>query len=310
MLKAKDFKEYAKEALAGRWLKSGIVGMVAGILGASIGVAGMSTSSVSSGTEGSEWLESATGNHILPSNVSNMPEIPAMLIAIVLGIALIVLLWAIVVMIIGGATTLGYAKYNLNLVDDNEPAMRDLFSQYHRLGAGFGMQFFRNLYVTLWSFLFVIPGMIANYSYYMTPFILCENPEMTARQAIRESKRLMQGNKWRLFCLQFSFFGWYVLSAVVLVVAVLVAAVPMFALDLTVLDASIGGGAAIILFMILIVYLIVLTLTLSPYVVAAETVFYREICRERYANNDWNQQAADYVYESVPEKKDYDSIEW
>ena len=39
--------------------------------------------------------------------------------------------------------------------------------------------------------------------------------------AIRESKRLMRGNKWRLFCLQFSFIGWDLLGAMTMGIAYL-----------------------------------------------------------------------------------------
>ena len=46
----------------------------------------------------------------------------------------------------------------------------------------------------------------------MTFYILKEHPEMTATEAITESRRIMLGNKWRLFCLDFSFIGWYLLS--------------------------------------------------------------------------------------------------
>ena len=37
MLKAKDFRKYAREALAGKWLKAGAVGVLASMLGATIG---------------------------------------------------------------------------------------------------------------------------------------------------------------------------------------------------------------------------------------------------------------------------------
>ena len=63
----------------------------------------------------------------------------------------------------------------------------------------------------LWMLLFIIPGIVAAYRYAMTSFILAENPELTAGEAINCSKELMDGNKWRLFCLNFSFIGWIIL---------------------------------------------------------------------------------------------------
>lgn len=35
---------------------------------------------------------------------------------------------------------------------------------------------------------------------------------MSASDAIAASKQMMDGNKWRLFCLNFSFIGWSFLS--------------------------------------------------------------------------------------------------
>ena len=46
----------------------------------------------------------------------------------------------------------------------------------------------------------------------MTDYILAEDPELTADEAISQSKSIMMGNKWRFFCLQFSFIGWDILA--------------------------------------------------------------------------------------------------
>lgn len=65
--------------------------------------------------------------------------------------------------------------------------------------------------ILLWTLLFIIPGIVASYSYAMTGYILAEDPDLTASQAIQRSKELMRGNRWRLFCLQLSFIGWIIL---------------------------------------------------------------------------------------------------
>ena len=288
MLEAKDFRRYARESLKGRWLKAGGVGLLAGVLGASISTTVPSVSS-SGGSDMSELIS----NNISGTAVF-APEIPAMTLAIILGVALVVLLWAVVVLVIGGATTLGYAKYNLNLVDDHDPKLRDLFSQYDRIGTGFGMQFFRGLFVALWSLLLVIPGIIARYSYYMTPFILCENPDMTAREAIRESKELMKGNRWRLFCLGLSFIGWDILAiAIMWVIAMLIM--------LPIIFESGFVPIVFILGVVLIVGWIAVCLTLSPYITASIAVFYREISEGRYSNPQADTEAGEFTYEGVSE---------
>lgn len=76
----------------------------------------------------------------------------------------------------------------------------------------------------------------------MAPYILYENPGMRPNDARKASKELMRGNKWRLFCLELSFFGWALLSALTL-----------------------GIG----------------TFWLRPYEEAAQASFYRQICWER-----------------------------
>ena len=277
MLKAKDFRFYAREALKGRWIKAGGVGLLAALLGASIDMSGSAGSFGSSAQNSSNLAEQFGGF----SGSSAGSAVSAVFLAVFLGVALVFLVWAIVMLVIGGATTLGFAKYNLNLVDDKDPKLKDIFSQYDRLGTGFGMQFFRMLFITLWSLLLVIPGIIATYSYSMTAYILCENPQMTAREAIRKSKELMKGNRWRLFCLEISFIGWELLAVLAIVLVTVMFMPTMFVMA--------AGSAAFIITMIvwmvvIIAVSVVVGLLLSPYITVSTAVFYREITEGRYSN--------------------------
>lgn len=115
--------------------------------------------------------------------------------------------------LIGGVLELGHAEFLLKQHDGRETNVRDLFSKFDYFGTGFAQQLLRSLYVTLWSLLFVIPGIIQHYAYAMTPFLLAENPNLTASQAIRLSKDLMDGHKSDLFVLELSFIGWDMLAA-------------------------------------------------------------------------------------------------
>ena len=65
--------------------------------------------------------------------------------------------------------------------------------------------------------LLIVPGLIAAYRYSMVPYLMAEFPDLRIMDAMRESKRLMKGNKWRLFCLELSFFGWMLLGSVTIV---------------------------------------------------------------------------------------------
>lgn len=76
--------------------------------------------------------------------------------------------------------------------------------------------FLRDLYLFLWTLLFVIPGVVKGYSYRMTPFILADDPSVTPEEAITRSREMMNGQKWRAFVLDLSFFGWWILSCITL----------------------------------------------------------------------------------------------
>ena len=69
----------------------------------------------------------------------------------------------------------------------------------------------RDTFVFLQLLLLIVPGVRAAYSYAMAPFLQIDHPDWTALRCIDESKRLMEGNRWRLFCLAISFIGWYLL---------------------------------------------------------------------------------------------------
>ena len=72
--------------------------------------------------------------------------------------------------------------------------------------------FLVNLFSFLWALLLIIPGIMKAFSYALTPFIIMDEPELTARQAITRSCEIMQGRRWKLFCLYLSFIGWGILS--------------------------------------------------------------------------------------------------
>lgn len=119
-------------------------------------------------------------------------------------------------MIIGGVLQLGYAQFLLRQQNRGDGEFNDLFSYFDRFGAGFAQSFLRELYSALWGLLFVIPGIVAGYSYAMTPFLMVEFPELTASEAIARSKQIMDGHKMDLFLLDLSFFGWMLLAALTL----------------------------------------------------------------------------------------------
>ncbi|WP_394922107.1 DUF975 family protein [uncultured Robinsoniella sp.] len=82
-----------------------------------------------------------------------------------------------------------------------------------RFWNGAKVMFFRSLFTGLW-YLTIVGGVIKYYEYLMIPYILAENPQIDRKEAFLISKKMMKGQKWRTFVLDFSFLGWELLSAV------------------------------------------------------------------------------------------------
>ncbi len=87
----------------------------------------------------------------------------------------------------------------------------NLFEGYKDFVRIFTTLLLKTVYVMLWTLLLIVPGIIKNYSYAMTEYVLADRKDLSYNQAIEESMRLMQGNKWRLFVLDLSFIGWALL---------------------------------------------------------------------------------------------------
>lgn len=73
--------------------------------------------------------------------------------------------------------------------------------------------FVENVFLFLWS-LTIVGFFIKQYSYRMVPYIVAENPNIEALDAIRLSRRMMKGHKWECFVADCSFLGWYLLNLV------------------------------------------------------------------------------------------------
>lgn len=133
------------------------------------------------------------------------------LIVIVISVA-IRFLWSA---FLGNVVCVGKCRYFMeNRRFMGTAGMRNLFWGFD---CGFFLNvvkvmFMRWLFPFLWTFVFVIPGIIKGYEYYLVPYILQDDPSIHYKDALRYSRKLMYGNKWRLFVLQWSFIGWELLG--------------------------------------------------------------------------------------------------
>lgn len=116
-------------------------------------------------------------------------------------------------LLVSGPLTLGYVAFALRIFRRKEPAVGDVLSGFENFSRSLLLFLLVNFFILLWSLLFIIPGIIAAYRYAMAFYVLADDPAIGVREAMETSKRLMAGNKWKLFSLELSFIGWMILSA-------------------------------------------------------------------------------------------------
>ena len=69
----------------------------------------------------------------------------------------------------------------------------------------------KTIYEWLWCFT-IVGIFIKHYSYLLVPYILAENPDISGKEAIYLSRRMMDGHKWNMFILDLSLLGWALLD--------------------------------------------------------------------------------------------------
>jgi uncharacterized membrane protein len=115
-------------------------------------------------------------------------------------------------LLISGAFGVGVATYIIRLFRHQETRLSNLFAGFEQFGKAFVLGLLITIFTLLWALLFIVPGIIAIFRYSQAYFIMQDHPELSAMDCIRESIRLMDGNKAKLFSTTISFIGWALLS--------------------------------------------------------------------------------------------------
>lgn len=208
---AADFREIAREKLYGKWKLAILVCAIALFLGGTsaeglnleleiedtFANAVVQFSGVTVGSFGG-GRSSLTGSFLLDYGKTLLT------VSAVLNIFTIV---------VGFIIEVGYKRFHLHLIDEREASLKDLFQYFYNWKTILIAGFLQVLYVIVGIFLLIVPGILAIFNYSMTSYILAENPELSASEAMRRSKEMLIGNRWRLFCLEISFIGWEILCA-------------------------------------------------------------------------------------------------
>ena len=207
MRTAKEFRDTAWNILRGRYWWTVLAALIVGIIGGYGGGGNVSFRINSDDIQQMQTffvrLDPETGAAVFQSLVAAFSALASF--AAVYGIALF---------IVGSAVELGYDLLNVQLFESSErPRMETIFSRFSYFGNALLLRFLMFVKIFLWTLLFIVPGIVASFRYALAPYLMAEHPDMTASEAIEQSKQLMQGHKARLFWLKLSFIGWYLLSA-------------------------------------------------------------------------------------------------
>ncbi len=115
----------------------------------------------------------------------------------------------------------GFTVMLLNVVRGSDVKLDTMGEGFKDYGRILGTMLLSSVYQFLWMLLLIVPGIIKGYSYALTPYLLKDHPELKFNAAIEESMRLMSGNKMRLFLLDLSFIGWFLLGLITFGIAFL-----------------------------------------------------------------------------------------
>ena len=117
-------------------------------------------------------------------------------------------------LLVTGAMELGITLFFLAMFRRQIVGIGDVFLGFERFGKALGLFLFQALFTTLWTLLFIVPGIIAAIRYSQAFYILADDPNKGIRQCMNESKMMMRGNKAKFFCMVISFIGWALLAAI------------------------------------------------------------------------------------------------
>ena len=207
MWNRKELKAKGKAAFRANYWKCVIVAL---ILAALIGGAASSAAGTQSGRD------TASAEVTLQETMENLTtEEQSIAIAIISGtLAVVVVVSFAMKVLVFNPLKVGANLFFYRNSDAPAQLGEILYGFKNGYGRVVAAMFLRDLFIGLWSLLFVIPGFVKAISYSLTPYILADYPDMSATEAITLSRKMMNGHKMNVFVLYLSFFGWEILSAV------------------------------------------------------------------------------------------------
>lgn len=144
--------------------------------------------------------------------VAQLPMAGVSLLRSEMASVVAIIITVVLIYLFVGVFQLGISRFYLNLVRDDMQGIGCLFYGFKFFWKAAGTYLLMILIIALWSLLLVVPGIIATFAYSMAFYVLADNPEISASEALARSKRMMDGNKTKMFCLSCRFIGWSLLG--------------------------------------------------------------------------------------------------
>ena len=122
----------------------------------------------------------------------------------------------VLVLFIAGPMLVGVSMFSLSLSRGENARLEQIFEGFKNYGTVLGAYLLMVLFIFLWMLLLIIPGIIAAIAYSQTFYILAEDDTIGSMDALKKSKEMMDGYKWKYFCLGLRFIGWVLLCILTL----------------------------------------------------------------------------------------------
>jgi len=112
----------------------------------------------------------------------------------------------------------GLTYYMVKFIKGEQNKFEDLFHFKNDFSNDLVVGFVRNIYIALWTLLFIIPGILKAFSYLLVPFLLMDDKykNMNATDILKKSEEIMKGHRADYFVLMISFIGWHLLAILTL----------------------------------------------------------------------------------------------
>ena len=106
----------------------------------------------------------------------------------------------------------GLIRWMTNFINDKETKIEILFTKFEDWKQVITVFFHQLAMITLYTFLFIIPGIIKAFSYSLVSYILAEDSKLSSKEVLDLSAKMMKGHKMNLFIFNLSFIGWHFLA--------------------------------------------------------------------------------------------------